>query len=164
MLTKSVQATLTCKEIENRQILVMTWPSERTKERGVEDPRNSSDSHTRFTARHDRNLQQEAHDCSHRSSGRVRNFILFIMILSSFAYSKLQFITCEVIMLPGPQSERLCFSLTVLVIILESRHLSEYPAHDGKDDDVHDQHPVLKEYLWLNLMLTYRSIHEKLIQ
>ena len=48
-----------------------------------------------------------------------------------------------------------CFRLTVLVIILESRHLSEYPAHDEKDDDVHDQHPVLKEFFWLNLMLEY---------
>ena len=42
--------------------------------------------------------------------------------------------------------------LTVLVIILESRHLSEYPAHD-EEDDVHEKHPVLKAYFCLKLPL-----------
>ena len=50
----------------------------------------------------------------------------------------------------------LCFSLTVLVIILESRHLSEYPAHD-EEDDVHEKHPVLKAYFCLNLPLALRE-------
>jgi hypothetical protein len=36
------------------------------------------------------------------------------------------------------------FSLTLLVIILESRHLS---ATSSEDEDVHDHHPVLKEKL-----------------
>ena len=46
--------------------------------------------------------------------------------------------------------------MTVLVIILESRHLSEYPAHD-EEDDVHEKHPVLKAYYCLNLPLPQLS-------
>ena len=51
---------------------------------------------------------------------------------------------------------KFCFRLTVLVIILESRHLSEYPAHD-EEDDVHEKHPVLKAYFCLNVPLAQQK-------